>query len=285
MAGNGRRSAIREFVEMLIMRIEQDYDSAIAALLVVVTVVMATYNPFIPSFPILPPGLLLLSPTDIGHVTGMVSFFRQNVLFDSFVLSMASALILFFRNMSYGAVAEIQDGTMANFVLLPGGRRAAFISIVISSAVIPYLLSSLAVLFALSLSHSGLYWPYLLLILGLNFLSMLGLTAVTLWSGLLTRKPSYSIGYGLAYLVMILVSAVSVFSSPDMAYFAGLFAPSLSANAFVVTAVNGTLLSPVLSVSGSRSLAAVGGVLAEGAVFNIAVLYLLYSYWMRKAAF
>lgn len=272
---------------MLTMRIEQDYDSAFAAFLVVVTVVMATYNPFIPLFrtPGLPLPLPVYPTTVIAQVAGMVPFFMQNILFDSFVLSIAAALALFFRNISYGAVAEIRDGTMANFILLPGGRKAAFVSIVISSSVIPYLLSSLAVMFALSLSHYTLYWPYLLLILGLNYLSMMGLTAVTLLSGLLTRKPSHSVGYGLGYLLFTLIIVVSAFTSTSMAYFAGLFAPSFSANVIVVSVLNGRLLDPILYVSGSRSLLAVGVVLAEGVIFNIAVFYLLYYYWMRKAVF
>lgn len=283
MAGNGRRSSIREFIEMLTMRIEQDYDSPFAALLVVVTVVMATYNPFIPSFAVRI--YLPVSTPFIGQVTGMVPFFQQNVLFDSFVLSVAAALVLFFRNISYGAVAEIQDGTMANFILLPGGRKSALVSIVISSSVIPYLLSSLAVMFALSLTRSGLYWPYLLLILGLNYLSMMGLTAVTLLSGLLTGKPSHSVGYGLAYLAFTLTCAVSALSSSSMAYVAGLFAPSFAANALVVSVLKGTLLNPVLAMDATRSLVPVGEVLAEGVIFNIALFYLLYSYWMRRAAF
>ena len=258
------------------MRLEQDYDSMVAAVLVVCLIASAAFNPFQPIF-----NSLYLRPVSrffpllLRSQLPFLPFypaFRVSVVFDSFFISIGFALSLIFRNISFGAVAEIQNGTMAGFVVMPGGRKAAFISVIISGAVLPYLLSAVSIAVAIYLSGATAGLSGYLLAVGVNLLPVMGLAAVTLGAGAVTGRSITSFGLGVIYVLLLALGAAVLLSGRNAAVLQlmGFFIPSYAV---------------LVALSSDGGLLLIAGLLISGLVFNGAMLYLAYYYWVRLADF
>lgn len=267
---------------MLVMRLEQDYDSAVAGILVILVLLLAFVNPFSPILQVGPS--LGLSPGPVYPY--QESFFRLNLFFNSFVIGISAALVLFFRNTSFGIVREIEDGTMAGFVLMPGGRRAVFFSALISGVVIPYLLFCIPVLIEMSVSGASIPAYSALLLALANFMPMLGLAAVVLWSGTVTRSSLNSFGYGASYLILAIATLVAAagFPGSSVIYLASIFLPPLAADEAMIGSIHATVLHPAILLQQRVDLVPFEMLIA-GSFFNIATIYLLYYHWTRKASF
>lgn len=278
-----RSMQLRPFLEILVMRLEQDYDSAAAAIMVIATVAVAALNPFMPRFVynFIVPGVILVGGTP-PYVSVML---KTNVLFDSFILSIAGALALFFRSVSFGAVAELSDGTMSGLVTMPGGRRAVFVSIVMSGTVVPYLLAAIPVAVAISLTAGIGTVSDFLFVIGVNFLPMMGLLTVTLGSGMITRRSGASMAYGVAYLLVLLAGVAVSFESGNgpMVLIMSMFVPSYAMNGAAVSVISGTVVNPVLLLQPGIEALGVGVLLAAGMIVNTAMLYALYHHWSKRA--
>ena len=282
-----RTQALRDFVEILVMRLEMDYDSLASAVLILVVISLGAVNPFLPVFNSVP--LPVISPpvlTVIQAPDPIQRFFELNTVFDSFILSGFAALALLFKNLSFGAVGDIRDGTMSTLILMPGGRKAVFSSIIVSSALLPYLVFSIPVLTAMALSANSPSPADALLIVGFNFLAVMGLASVTLWTGVITRSPARSFGYGMSYLVVSLLPVLLALHNDSVQplFVSALLTPSLSASAYVllsVPAISYPSLSPPLDYMTPTLIV----MLVAGLVFNTLIFYLLYYYWTRRASF
>lgn len=282
---------LRDFVETIVMRLEMDYDSLASALLVVIVISLGAVNPFLPVFNSAPSPIVHL-PISAALQTAdpFRRFFELNAVFDSFIFSGCAALALLFKNLSFGAVGDIRDGTMSTIVLMPGGRKAAFSSIFVSSSLIPYLVFTAPVLTAMTLSTNPPSAPYVLAIVGLNFLAVMGLTAVTLWTGIITRSPARSFGYGMSYLVLslLLVLLALYYDNVQPLFVSTLLTPSLSADAYVFMidpALRYATGLPSLSPPPSYMTPTTIEMIVAGIVFNTVIFYLLYYYWTRRASF
>ncbi len=273
------------------MRLETDYDSFSAAILIVIIVILGAFNPFLPIF--YPSGITSSPPviTNLPLIyvqSRFQYFFELNLMLESFVLGAAAALALYFKNLVFGAVAELQNGTAAGLTLMPGGRKAVFASIFLSAAVVPYLLYVVPALAVIYISGNEMPLPYSLLLIGFNFIPVLGLTSVTLATGLISRRQSLSLGLGLAYLSFgILLTALSFATQNQlMILLSALFDPSSASNASLSTGVGVWGARPVFWLSYVPPAAPFFlAVLLTGLIFNTLLFYLLYFYWTRKASF
>ena len=282
-----RTQALRDFVEILVMRLEMDYDSLASAVLILVVISLGAVNPFLPVFSSVPPPVISLPVITVLQAPDPIQrFFELNTVFDSFILSGFAALALLFKNLSFGAVGDIRDGTMSTLILMPGGRKAVFSSVIVSSALLPYLVFSIPVLTAMALSDNSPSPADALLIVGFNFLAVMGLASVTLWTGIITRSPARSFGYGMSYLVVSLLPVLLALRNDSVQplLMSALLTPSLSASAYVLLsdpAIRFTSL-PTASDYMTPTLIVM---LVAGLVFNTLIFYLLYYYWTRRASF
>lgn len=275
---------LNEFLQVLIMRLEEDYDSFTAVLLVFIAVIMGVFNPFLQSAATLYPATSLQVLT-VQPPRLVTSFIGANFLLDTFVLSMAAASALLFRNASFGAVEGVRGGSMALIASMPSGRRNMLISVIVSSALIPYAafaLPSIAVLYMEGYSLTALAAVSAVL---LNILPVLGLTSVILLSGTATRNPPFSAGCGLAYATCIFGGYISLTSSWNTAlsYTVGALAPSLAITAATSYSSQGVFLTPFAQAGQVTAFTLI--IAAIGITFNLLLLYVLYYYWTRVASF